>query len=74
MLDPPRKGAAPALLDALVRSPIPRIVYISCDPATLARDLKRLSPAYRLLSAQPIDMFPWSSHVETIVLLQRETL
>ena len=71
VLDPPRKGAAPALLDALVRSPIPRIVYISCDPATLARDLKRLSPAYRLLSAQPIDMFPWSSHVETAALLSK---
>ena len=74
VLDPPRKGAGSALLDALVREEIPRVVYVSCDPATLARDIKRMSSAYRLLAARPIDMFPWSSHVETIVLLQRETL
>ncbi len=75
ILDPPRKGADAALLDAMADAGIPRIAYVSCNPSTLARDVKLLcGRGYRLVWAQPVDMFPWTEHVETIVLLQRETL
>lgn len=72
ILDPPRKGADPALLDALADAGIPTISYVSCNPATLARDVKRLGGrGYRLAWAQPVDMFPWTGHVETVALLSR---
>lgn len=71
VLDPPRKGVDPNLTDALVQARVPRIVYVSCDPATLARDVKRLQGAYRLQAVQPVDMFPWAGHVETVVLMSR---
>ena len=75
ILDPPRKGADAALLNALADAAIPRIAYVSCDPGTLARDVKLLRDrSYRLEWAQPVDMFPWTGHVETVALLQRETL
>ena len=71
-LDPPRKGCDSVLLDALIASKISKIVYISCDPATLARDIKRLSVGgYTLKTAQPVDMFPFTGKVETSVLLQQ---
>ena len=70
ILDPPRKGAEPHLLIALAEAKIPTIAYVSCNPATLARDLKILhSRHYKLQSAQPVDMFPWTGHVETVCLL-----
>ncbi|MCL2839944.1 MAG: 23S rRNA (uracil(1939)-C(5))-methyltransferase RlmD [Defluviitaleaceae bacterium] len=69
-LDPPRKGCEAALLDALIAAKIPCIVYISCDPATLARDIKRLvGGGYKLNAVQPVDMFPMTGKVETSVLL-----
>jgi len=69
-LDPPRKGCEPALLDALITAKIERIVYISCDPATLARDIKRLvGGGYNLAAVQPVDMFPMTGKVETSVNL-----
>ena len=72
ILDPPRKGADEKLLNALIQADIPRIAYVSCDPATLARDVKLLSAGgYRLEWAQPVDMFPWTGHVETVVLMSR---
>ena len=71
-LDPPRRGCEPALLDALVAAQIERIVYISCDPATLARDVKVLvAGGYHLAAAQPVDMFPQTGKVEVTVLLRR---
>ena len=74
-LDPPRRGCEPALLDALVAAQIKRIVYISCDPATLARDVKVLAAdGYRLVEVQPVDMFPQTGKVEVSVLLQRNTM
>lgn len=73
VLDPPRKGCERAVLDAIIASAAPRIIYVSCDPATLARDVSILTASgYTLQTAQPVDMFPQTAHVETIVLLQRE--
>ncbi|MCL2190057.1 MAG: 23S rRNA (uracil(1939)-C(5))-methyltransferase RlmD [Defluviitaleaceae bacterium] len=71
-LDPPRRGCESPLLDALITAEIPRIVYISCDPATLARDIKHLcASGYRLEQVQPVDMFPHTGHVEAIASLRR---
>ncbi|MCH9626552.1 MAG: 23S rRNA (uracil-C(5))-methyltransferase RlmCD [Chlamydiales bacterium] len=70
LLNPPRKGCAPSLLEALLQKPPRTIVYISCDPATLARDLALLSSTYQLKKIQPVDMFPQTMHVETVVKLE----
>ena len=70
VLDPPREGCAPAVSDAIIARHIPRIVYVSCDPSTLARDVKRLSAAgYQFVDAQPLDMFPQTFHIETVATL-----
>ncbi len=72
VVDPPRKGCDPALLSALIDLKIRRLVYVSCNPATLARDLAILQPAgYIVKAVQPVDMFPWTGHVETVVLMSR---
>ena len=72
ILDPPRAGCRPELLDAVVEVSPDRIVYISCDPATLARDIKFLGEkGYYFVEATPVDMFPWTSHCEVVSLLQR---
>jgi len=71
-LDPPRKGCDAALLDALVAAEIRTIVYVSCDPATMARDIKLLAHGgYSLAGVQPVDMFPMTGKVETTALLCR---
>ena len=70
VLDPPRKGCAPELLETISRAAVPRIVYVSCDPATLARDVKKLCDyGYKLEKVQPVDMFPHTVHVEIVVKL-----
>ncbi len=70
VLDPPRKGVASEVVEALVNLNPPRSGYVSCDPATLARDVRRLSEGgYQLVEAQPIDMFPQTYHIETVALL-----
>ncbi|MBV8374914.1 MAG: 23S rRNA (uracil(1939)-C(5))-methyltransferase RlmD [Candidatus Eremiobacteraeota bacterium] len=70
-LDPPRKGSDETTLGALVAARVPNVWYLSCDPATLARDLKFLAAkGYRLGVVQPFDMFPQTGHVETLVMLQ----
>ncbi|MBQ0018871.1 MAG: 23S rRNA (uracil(1939)-C(5))-methyltransferase RlmD [Clostridiales bacterium] len=72
IVDPPRAGCDEALLNAVVTAEPKRIVYVSCDPGTLARDIKYLeSNGYRFEEATPVDMFPWTNHVETVVLLSR---
>jgi 23S rRNA (uracil1939-C5)-methyltransferase len=73
VLDPPRTGCAPAALEALAATGAARIVYASCDVATLARDLKRLvALGYTLREVQPIDLFPQTYHVETVAWLERQ--
>ncbi|MBI4640587.1 MAG: 23S rRNA (uracil(1939)-C(5))-methyltransferase RlmD [Candidatus Tectomicrobia bacterium] len=70
VLDPPRAGCSPKVLDLLSRMKIRKIVYASCSPPTLARDLKILkSLGYQILEVQPIDMFPQTYHIETVTLL-----
>ncbi len=71
VVDPPRKGLAPEAVEAVAAMAPPRLVYLSCDPATLARDVKALSPAYALTRVHAVDMFPRTSHVETAALLSR---
>ena len=72
VVDPPRKGCEESLLHAITEINPKRIVYVSCDPATLARDLKILRElGYMAEEVTPVDMFPHTSHVETVVLLQR---
>ena len=70
IVDPPRAGLAPQALDALLSLAAPLLVYVSCDLATLARDLKRLTQGgYTIQSVQPLDMFPHTQHVENVVLM-----
>lgn len=72
IIDPPRKGADAALIHALADAAIDRIAYVSCNPSTLARDVKLLRErGYQLGWAQPVDMFPWTEHVETVVLISK---
>ena len=72
VVDPPRKGCDEALLNAIAESKVEKIVYVSCDPSTLGRDLKILTDlGYQTLKVQPVDMFPQTPHVETVVLLSQ---
>jgi len=74
LLDPPRKGLEPGVIDTIQASPPATVLYLSCDPATLARDLAQLcreGQAYTLERVQPLDFFPQTSHVETLVTLRR---
>jgi 23S rRNA (uracil1939-C5)-methyltransferase len=73
LLDPPRKGLSDQAVEAIVATLPSRIAYISCNPATLARDLGLLchDNRYRLTRVQPVDFFPQTSHVETVALLER---
>ena len=73
VVDPPRAGLAGKALKRLGEIGAPRIVYVSCNPTTLAGDVKRLADdyGYRLLRAKPVDMFPHTPHVETVALLER---
>ena len=73
VMDPPRKGADEAFLRAVIESGVKRVLYISCNPATLARDCRILADGgYRIQTVQPVDMFPHTVHVESVVLMSRE--
>lgn len=71
-MDPPRAGSDEAFLSSVVTLAPKRVVYVSCNPETLARDLLYLTKhGYRAQECQPVDMFPWTKHVETVVLLSK---
>ena len=74
IMDPPRKGSDEKFLGILRKTKPKKIAYVSCDPATLARDLKYLVKDYKIETVTPVDMFPNTSHVETITLLQRKDI
>jgi 23S rRNA (uracil1939-C5)-methyltransferase len=72
ILDPPRAGAGGKVMRRIARATPERIVYVSCNPTTLARDLVELAPfGYQVTAVQPIDLFPQTYHVETVVALDR---
>ncbi|MCL2337457.1 MAG: 23S rRNA (uracil(1939)-C(5))-methyltransferase RlmD [Firmicutes bacterium] len=72
VLDPPRAGCKPEVLRAAAESGARRVIYVSCDPATLARDIARLAAmGYQPVEVQPVDMFPHTPHVECVCLLTR---
>lgn len=68
--DPPRAGMHPDVVNTIIRTGAGRIVYVSCNPATQARDLALLDPYYKVTAVQPVDMFPHTPHVENVVLLE----
>ena len=72
ILDPPRKGCDEVVLDAVLNSLPDKIIYVSCNPATLARDLKKLSVAYSVARVKLFDMFPQTKHVESLVCLVKK--
>ena len=72
IMDPPRKGSDEKFLSTLLNKKPKQIIYVSCDPETLARDLKYLSSLYKVNYVQPVDMFPMTAHVETIIALYRK--
>ncbi len=73
VLDPPRTGCAPGTLEALIAAAPARVAYVSCDPESLARDLKVLTAGpFRIERVQPVDMFPQTHHVECVVTLHRD--
>jgi 23S rRNA (uracil1939-C5)-methyltransferase len=72
IIDPPRVGMAKEVVQQVLAMGPGRIVYVSCNPATLARDLVLLQEGYAVREVQPIDMFPHTFHVESVVHLERK--
>jgi 23S rRNA (uracil1939-C5)-methyltransferase len=71
--DPPRAGMHPDVVKTILGCRPQRIVYVSCNPATQARDLSLMDADYRVTEVQPVDMFPHTPHVENVVLLERRS-
>lgn len=71
LVDPPREGLPVRLAEALCLDPVAHLAYVSCDPATLARDARVLSKTYRLVSVQPIDLFPRTAQIECVSIWQK---
>ena len=71
ILDPPRAGIHPSVAQVILDAAPARIVYVSCNPASQARDLEILCQNYKITRVQPVDMFPHTQHVENVVLLER---
>jgi 23S rRNA (uracil1939-C5)-methyltransferase len=69
--DPPRAGMHPDVVNTILLAAPKKIVYVSCNPATQARDLALMDSAYKVEAVQPVDMFPHTPHVENVVLLSR---
>lgn len=75
ILNPPRKGCEPSFLEGIGRLLPKKVIYISCDPATLARDLSLLRHyGYQVTAVQPVDMFPQTAHVECVVSLKKDKI
>lgn len=74
ILDPPRKGCDRRVIDALLESSPDKVIYVSCNPATLARDISAMVGKYDVASVTPYDMFPQTKHVETLAVLKRHTV
>jgi len=72
ILDPPRKGCSEEVLNSVLKIKPEKIVYVSCNPSTLSRDLNKLSQIYEIKNIKIIDMFPQTVHMETVVLLERK--
>ncbi len=72
--DPPRAGMHPDVVQTIIKTAPKRIVYVSCNPATQARDLSLLDNLYEVVAVQPVDMFPHTPHVENVVLLNRRVI
>ncbi|MCR5439732.1 MAG: 23S rRNA (uracil(1939)-C(5))-methyltransferase RlmD, partial [Selenomonas sp.] len=73
VVDPPRAGCTPTVLETFANMKPDRIVYVSCNPASLARDIALLDElGYKAEKVQPVDMFPCTSHVESVCLLSRK--
>jgi 23S rRNA (uracil1939-C5)-methyltransferase len=70
--DPPRSGMHPRVVEGLLGLAPPRIFYVSCNPATLARDLAQMAECYRIQAVQPFDLFPHTPHIECLVELVRK--
>jgi 23S rRNA (uracil1939-C5)-methyltransferase len=71
ILDPPAEGVTPEVIEQALAQPPVRILYVSCNPATLARDLSRLAPGYHLLEVRPFDMFPQTAEIEAVAVLTK---
>ena len=71
--DPPRAGMHGDVVQVILEAEPERIVYVSCNPATQARDLQLLDVKYKVKAVQPVDMFPHTHHVENVVLLEKKT-
>jgi 23S rRNA (uracil1939-C5)-methyltransferase len=74
ILDPPRAGIHPDVAKVILNAAPERIVYVSCNPASQARDLAILCKQYEITAVQPVDMFPHTQHVENVVLLEQRKL
>lgn len=73
IVDPPRAGMHPDVVETILRAAPLRIVYVSCNPATQARDLALMQADYEITAVQPVDMFPHTHHVENVVALRRRS-
>lgn len=71
IFDPPRKGLDESTIELLKEKKVDKIIYISCNPATQARDIKKLKDSYQLMEIQPVDMFPQTFHIESAALLKK---
>lgn len=71
IVDPPRQGLTKKHRKFILESGINRLIYVSCNPWNIVQDFKALLPAYEAVSVQPVDMFPHTQHIETVVCLQR---
>lgn len=72
VFDPPRSGLDNKLMDLLLRHPLKKLIYVSCNPSTLAKNIKVLSRKYKVISVTPFDMFPQTSHIESVTLLVKK--